>query len=117
MITKKVTYTDFMGNERNEDLHFHMNRAECVEFLAEFEAFGDDFKTMVIAIKDLLLRSYGVISADGKRFIKSEENSTAFYQTEAYSIVYMELANDEKAMNDFIAGIIPADLAEKLNSK
>lgn len=117
MITKTVTYTDFNGTERTETLHFHMNRAECVEFLASVESFNEDFKTMVLTIKDLLLKSYGEISTDGKRFIKSEEKYLAFYQTEAYSTIYMELADDPDAMTAFINGVIPADLREKLDDK
>lgn len=117
MISKKVTYSDFNGNERAEELYFHMNKAECVEFLATNETFSDDFKTMVITIKDLILKSYGEVSQDGKRFIKSEEKSKAFYQTEAYSALYMELAGDEGAMEAFINGVIPSDLAQQVNSK
>ena len=47
-------------------------------------------------------------SADGKRFIKSEELSTAFSQTEAYSDLYMELATNADEAAKFVNGIIPA---------
>ena len=46
-------------------------------------------------------------SPDGKRFIKSEELSTAFSQTEAYSQLFMELATDADAAAKFVNGIIP----------
>lgn len=117
MIQKKVDYIDFNGNERSEVLFFHMSKAECIEFLASNETFSDDFKTMVITIKDLILKSYGEASQDGKRFIKSEEKANAFYQSEAYSSLYMSLINSEKDMNEFINGVIPVDIAQSLNSK
>ena len=52
-------------------------------------------------------------SADGKRFMKSEEIATAFSQTEAYSILFMELATDATAAADFVNGIVPADVAKQ----
>lgn len=115
MITRTVKYKDFNGNERTEELFFHMNKAECVEFLATKETFSNDFKTMVIVIKDLILKSYGEISTDGRRFVKDEEKTNAFYQSEAYSTFYMDLVNDEKVMDEFINGVIPSDIAQKVN--
>lgn len=117
MITKKVTYEDFNGNKRTDELNFHMNKAECVEFLAMNDTSSDDFKTMVITIRDLILKSYGEVSPDGRRFIKSEEKSKAFYQTEAYSTLYMELVNDENEMDEFMRCVIPSDLAQQLDNK
>ena len=45
----------------------------------------------LMIFKDLILKAYGEKSADGRRFIKSKELSEAFSQTEAYSILYMNL--------------------------
>ena len=116
MFTKKVTYTDFIGNERTEELNFHMNKAECMEFLAEHEIVKDDFKTMIMTVKELILRSYGEVSQDGRRFVKTRENQEAFYQTEAYSTLYMEFVNDENALSEFISKVIPFNIAQKTES-
>ena len=63
---------------------------------------------MIIKVfKELVLKAYGEKSPDGKRFIKSDELSTAFAQTEAYSELFMKLATDDKAAADFVNGIIP----------
>ena len=59
-------------------------------------------------MKDIILKSYGVKSPDGRRFIKNQEVRDAFAQTEAYSQLFMELATNAKAASDFVAGIIPA---------
>lgn len=114
MIKKTVTFVDFNGLERTETYHFHLNKAECMEFLAEHSSSGD-FSTMITTIKDIILKSYGEIALDGKRFIKSEEAARAFYQTEAYSIIFMELGNDQKACDAFIEGVFPADLVDQIN--
>lgn len=117
MIQKTITYTDFNGTERTETFNFHMNKAECMEFLAEHKTDGGDFATLITTLKDLILKSYGEVSMDGKRFIKSEEAAIAFYQTEAYSTLYMELGNDEKLADAFFKGVIPNDLVEQINMK
>lgn len=117
MIKKTVTFKDFNGLERTETYHFHMNQAECMEFLAEHKTSGGDFSTMVTTLKDIILKSYGEIALDGKRFVKSEEATLAFYQTEAYSKIFMELGNDDEAANKFIEGVIPADLINQINMK
>lgn len=125
MLKKTITYTDYNGDERTEDFFFNLTNAELTE-MQYSETGGMDMvidriiktrdqPTMVKIFKDLVLKAYGEKSLDGKRFIKSEELSTAFSQTEAYSILFMELATDEKKAAEFVNGVIPADIAESLN--
>lgn len=126
MLKKTITYTDYNGEERTEDFFFNMTKAELTE-MQYSESGGMDMvidrivktrdqPTMVKIFKDLILKAYGEKSLDGKRFIKSEELSTAFSQTEAYSILFMELATDEKMAAEFVNGIVPADVAESLGN-
>jgi hypothetical protein len=61
-----------------------------------------------------VLKAYGVKSADGRQFIKNDEVRDAFKQTEAYSIIFMELATDADAAAKFINGIVPEDLSKEL---
>lgn len=77
---------------------------------------ADDRPAIIKIFKDIILKSYGEKSPDGKRFIKSEEMSTAFSQTEAYTELFMELSSDADAAAAFINGIIPADMAKKAAS-
>lgn len=124
MLKKTVTYTDYNGVERTEDLYFNLNTAEIMEMemsisgglteMIKRVVAAQDAPSIIKIFKDLILRSYGEKSADGKRIIKSEELSTAFSQTEAYSIVFMELATDPDAAAKFIQGIIPADAGKQL---
>jgi hypothetical protein len=53
-------------------------------------------------------------SDDGKRFVKSEEMSTEFEQTEAYSELIMDLLTNEDSAVTFLRSIVPADISEKL---
>ena len=120
MLKKTITYTDYNGTERTEKFYFNLSKAELMEMeLTTAGGYGEmlqnivnaqDAPTLIKIFKELVLTAYGQKSADGKRFIKSEELSTAFAQTEAYSILFMELATDAEAAAKFVNGIIPADI-------
>ena len=127
MLKKTVLYTDYNENEREEDLYFNLSKAEIMEMelsisggLAEMiqnVVKAQDGPSIMKIFKDIILKSYGEKSPDGKRFIKSEELSTAFSQTEAYSVLFMELVTDANAAAEFINGIIPADVAKEAAKK
>lgn len=118
MLKKTMTYTDYNGNERTEDFYFNLTKAEITEM--EMEVSGglvekinriiaaQDATEIIKVFKNLILKSYGEKSPDGKRFIKSEELSTAFSQTEAYSDLYMLLATNSDEAAKFVNGIVPA---------
>ena len=122
MLKKTVTYVDYNGVERTEDFYFNLSKAEVAEMelsveggfskmLEEIVKSNDNVR-IVELFKQMVLKAYGEKSADGKRFIKSKELSEAFYQTEAYSEIFMELALDEKAAAAFVNGIMPANLGK-----
>lgn len=118
MLKKTITYTDYNGVERTEDFYFNFTQAEITELQYGVDGGLEEQLKRIVATKDqpaiirefknLILKAYGEKSADGKRFVKSEELSAAFAQTEAYSILFMELASDAKAASDFVNGIVPA---------
>lgn len=117
MIKKTMTYTDYDGNQRTEDFYFNLTKAEVAEM--EMSTAGgldkminriiaeQDGKRIIELFKDLVLRSYGKKSDDGRRFIKSQELREDFAQTEAYSDLFMELATDADAAAKFVNGIVP----------
>lgn len=120
MIKKTITYKDYNGEERTETFHFNLNKAEVMELqMGTTGGFSEylqriidakDHATIVKVFKEMILKAYGEKSPDGRRFIKSEELSTAFSQTEAYAILYMELSTNTQAATEFVKGIIPSDL-------
>ena len=69
---------------------------------------AQDAPAIVKLFKELVLKAYGQKSDDGRRFIKSQELSDSFAQTEAYSQLFMELATDADAASAFVNGIVPA---------
>ena len=124
MLKKKVTYTDYNGVERTEDFYFNLTKAEIAEM--ELSVVGgytemiqkiisaQDTPTLVRIFKELILKSYGEKSLDGKRFMKSDEIATAFAQTEAYSEIFTELATNADAAAAFVQGVIPKDMADEV---
>lgn len=123
MLKKTITYTDYDGTERTEDFYFNLTKAEVMEMemgttggmkkMLEKIVAEKDSKRIVETFKDIIVRSYGVKSPDGKRFIKTDEVVEAFTQTEAYSELFMELATNAQAAAAFINGIVPQGMVEK----
>ena len=120
MLKKTITYTDYNGVSRTEDFYFNLTKAEIMEMelgtagglagMIQRLIDSQDAPSIIKIFKDLVLKAYGEKSPDGKRFMKSEEISKAFSQTEAYSQLFMELATDSDAASKFVNGIIPADI-------
>ena len=74
---------------------------------------AQDNRQVLETFKSLILKAYGEKSPDGKRFIKNQDLRDSFEQTEAYSILFMELATDEQKSIDFVKAIIPTPTPEK----
>lgn len=137
MITRTIPYTDYDGNARKEKFYFNLTQFEATEIAMEMpdgiiedlNEGEDDNKATAIHlveklgnkgvlefIKKIVLKSYGVKSPDGRRFIKSEQLSTEFSQTPAFSAFMMRLMSDDNEASSFINGVIPAELAAQIQS-
>lgn len=124
MLKKNIKYVDYDGNDRAEDFYFNLNKAEVIEL--QLGTVGGLTKTLekIVQEKDtsriieyfktIILKAYGEKSADGRRFIKSQELRDAFEQTEAYSELFMELASDAKMAAEFINGVLPKEAANAI---
>lgn len=127
MLKKTITYTDYDGNERTEDYYFNLSKAELLEMEMSTNGGLEKFCQKIIAEKDtkrmmemwkeLILKSYGEKSLDGKRFIKSQELVDSFTQTEAYSELFMELASNADTAAAFVKGIIPKNLLAQIEKE
>lgn len=120
MFKKTISYTDYNGVERTEDFYFNLSKAELLEMQVSTTGGFDnmvkkilnakDEPSLVKIFKDIICKSYGEKSADGRRFIKTDEVRENFFQTEAYSKLFTELASNDKAAAEFINGLIPGDI-------
>ena len=127
MIKKTIEYTDYNGHNRTEDFYFNLSKAEILDMELSTEGGleemgrklieNDDLMNSIKIFKNLILKSYGIKSEDGKRFIKSEELAMEFSQTEAYSNLFTELATDTDAAAAFFNGVIPSDLEKAISDQ
>ena len=124
MLQKKIKFTDYDGNVREETFYFGLNKAEVtmmqlrrtggLDKKLERVAEKQDVPFIMETFRSLILDSYGEKSEDGRRFIKSEELKRDFEQTEAFSELFMELCTDAKAAANFVAGIMPSDIGDEV---
>lgn len=125
MLEKTITYKDFLGNERKETYYFNLTKTEITEMQLSKDGGLAKMLTKIVQdknipeimkmFKDLIMKAYGEIDADGKHFRKSKEISEAFTQTLAYDEFFMELMSDPNKAFDFIKGILPADVAANID--
>lgn len=137
MLKKTITYFDFDGNERTETHYFNLSQTELIEMATElpedisgaidgdptkvnkeeaalkiFEKIGS--KGAVQFIKDLVRKSYGVKSEDGRRFTKTADLLNEFEQTLAYDAMIVELLSNDAAASEFVNAVIPTQLINKM---
>lgn len=123
MLKKMITYVDLNGVERKEEFYFNLTKPEVIKMQGSVKG-GYDVRLKGIAaelsgaaiiefFEDLIMRSYGEKSEDGRRFMKSEEISKAFMETPAYEVLFEELISDDNAAADFVNAIMPPDITKK----
>lgn len=126
MFVKKFKYVDFDGVTREEEHMFYLNKAEIIKWMTTNGDYTLDKlvlrltkerngKRIMEIFDDLIHKSYGRISVDGRRFEKSEELWKEFKETEAYSQMFSELIQNGDAAAEFIAAILPSNLSEEVN--
>jgi hypothetical protein len=118
MLQKKVNYVDYKRVQRSEVFFFNLSKAEVAEMeLSHKGGLSEKIKRItesdtnedeiVKIFKEVIIKSYGVVSDDGRRFIKSEQMRSEFEQSAAYSELFMQLATDAEAAAAFFNGIMP----------
>lgn len=127
MIKKTITYIDFNGNERTEDFFFNLNKAELMRMELGVKGGMTEMMNRMIAAQDapammevfeeLVRKSYGVKTPDGRGFVKRPEDYEAFKSTEAYSELFVELITNPDACAEFFNGVIPANLAKQVEEE
>lgn len=125
MLKKTFTYIDYNDEKVTEECYFNFTKAELADMtVSTGEGLGTkikriidakDKKEIVSILQEIILKSYGVKSEDGKRFMKSDEIRANFKCSEPYSMLYMELCTNAEAAAAFIKGVLPKDIAEKVD--
>lgn len=126
MYRKVIKYTDYDGNEREGTFYFNLTEAELIKWEGMTtgtlqEKISRMTQTqnqdeLIQLFDEVICRAYGEKSVDGQYFRKSAEILDRFKSTPAYSNLFMELATNDEAGADFINGIMPPDLLERMEA-
>ena len=126
MVVKTVTFTDYLGTERTQDLYFNLTKMDLSDMQMSvdggMQAYLDKMiknvnkKEVYKAFTEIVLAAYGELSPDGIYHIKVDENghklSDKFRQSLAYEALMDEICQNEETIAEFINGIIPKSLRE-----
>lgn len=128
MFVDKIKYTDFDGNEREEEVRLNLSKNECRELELKYEDEGGLFKhlkniirrkndgemaikPMYDFLKEVIELSYGIKSDDGKRFIKRDKQgyklSYEFIDSACFDALMEKILSEDTDMEKFISAIFP----------
>jgi hypothetical protein len=124
VLKKSITYKDFNDVEQTETFAFHLSPPKLMELEAKWPGglekhmerimeSGDGAQILEL-FQTLIQMSIGQVSEDGKRFVQNDEIRDGFIQTNAYTVLFLELGANEQTAADFFNGIVPKDLADQL---
>lgn len=128
MLKKTITYKDLDGNDVTDDFMFGLSKAEIAEleishkggldYFLQKLIKAEDGKQIIATFKEIIGLSLGRRSEDGKQFIKNQQIRDEFFQSDAYSVFFMELLKDgEESGAAFIRAIVPADVAASIKTE
>lgn len=117
MYVEKITYTDFNGTERTEELYFNLSRADVIKLERShpggfLDAITDALKNndnvaIFDMLQEIIVSAYGEKSEDGRRFIKSAALAEEFKETAAFDAMLDKFLEQPDLMNTFIQGVFP----------
>lgn len=128
MLKWDVAYTDFNDVDRTDTLYFHLNESELIDLEMKYKgglsvelerlvAEGNNAEALEL-VKDLIHRSYGRKSDDGKYFHKSESITNDFVNSAMYGTFLLDIFESGSArVASFVTGLMPKKLIDRLNKK
>lgn len=123
MIAKEIKAVDFLGNERKETFRFNLTMSELRKWelgvtgglsaLLEQISATQDIPKVVEFICQFIDAAYGVMSADGRKFEKSEAILNDFKSTMFYDALWNELVEDADKAAEFINQVVSKEVLDK----
>lgn len=124
MLKKTIKFQSFDGEPLEEEFYFNLSKAEIAEMeLVQKDGLAkylekiikeEDREKLIVLFKDLITKSVGRKSADGRQFTKNPEITAEFVSTDAYSELFVELATNAESASEFVNGIVPASMQEAI---
>ena len=127
MIKKTLTYQDLDGNTVEEEFYFSLSMPEITmmevshangleEYLQSIIK-SKDGAAIITAMQDMVAMSVGKRSENGRFVEKSELITQSFMQSGAYEEFFLELVTNADAASEFITGIVPKDMAARIEAR
>lgn len=125
MHKETVTYEDFDGVTRTEDVFFNITKTNLLGRLSLIDRFEEmmsvlqgpkrelttpEKQEMLDLIKDLMELSYGIRSLDGRKHDKTEEIWAEFRSTALYDHFLYSLFVEEGKADSFMMAVMPPEL-------
>lgn len=124
MYSKKMSFKDWDGNDREQTFYFHIDEAELWNKEAGTEGGWSEFAKKMMESNDFgsiikeyewfVTFSYGIKSDDGLYFEKSDEIAKRFRGHPAYGALFNEIISNEQEMAAFFNGVFPRGMSQKL---
>lgn len=123
MIEKTISFKDFRDNEVTDTFAFNLSGAEVAELAMSRQGLdeyiksiikNDDVKELFAIFKELLGMSVGKLVND-RVFDKTPETTAYFMRSGAYEEFFFELIGNPMYAAEFIKGIMPANLEERVS--
>lgn len=128
MLKERIKYTDFLGQEREEDFYFNLSKAELSIMNVSAEGEGglqEQLRNMVLNreaakiiefFEGFVSRSFGIRTEDGRSFVKTATARDQFLGSPAYDQLFMRLVTDSEYAVTFLKGVLPGDMGEEFDA-
>lgn len=128
MFSDTVTYDDYNGKSQTDTLWFNINktdvlqdisiidRAEAVERMVEGdprELNTAEKQQVLNMVQEYVKLAYGVKSADGRHFRKTQEVWDDFRWSNAYDAYLLKLFEEPQRAAEFGANVLPKNLRDE----
>lgn len=132
MIKKTITYEDYNGDEVSEDFYFGLTKLELMEMEINHEgglsAYIEKLTETTVGaeayhlFKDILLKSVGRKSDDGRRFIKKDPEtgrplSEDFETSPAMTELIFSFLQDGNNAAEFMRGLLPSAMVNEVEKE
>lgn len=124
MFSRTFEYKGYDGQMHKDVRWFNLSEAELYELdLSSVHGFtgtmnrllsAERTKEIVDMFKSIILGSVGERSADGRKFLKNDDIRADFYQSKAYSDLFVELVSSGEKLAEFLRGAIPEEIRVKM---
>lgn len=125
MFKTPITYTDFLDRQHTEVVRLHLSQTELQKLIAGGDSFSDRVKRMTTEkdeaalmglVTEIIDMAYGVLTEDGKSFVKRPEDLERFKGSPIYDELINTIFATPQSAAEFFKAVVPAKIAQQMPS-